>query len=325
MGGNALHIETVRLGKEAYEELKTDVLHRLETYVNDVMVPMSYHNKPDFGDLDVIMNYDGNMRELIIQLFNPTEIYKNDKVYSFDYKDFQVDFIQIPKGEMDIAYHYYSYNDMGNLLGRLSKVFGLKFGSDGLKYVHYNEDKSKKLGEVYLTKDFKRILNLLRLSHDRYLEGFDELEDIYEFIVSSPFFCEQYFRLDFGTATSRNSDSRRKVFNGFSNYVLENSVQSAVYYNSKRDRLKMVASLFPDAELYQKIEQFDIQEAKRKEVVAKFSGHVVMDWYPQLNGKALGIAIKKFYASFQSTEQMQDWVLQNSDKNIRKRFDSLFN
>ena len=115
---------------------------------------------------------------------------------------------------------FFSASDLGNLMGRIChRVFGLKYGFTGLRYVVRAEDGVTKRGEIHLSRDPRRIFAFLGFDFDRYLEGFKELEDIFEFVVDSKFFSPNMFVREHLTGKNKKRSVKRSTFSRFLDYV----------------------------------------------------------------------------------------------------------
>jgi len=65
------------------------------------------------------------------------------KTVSFNYDDFQINFMRVKPEDFNSSFHYYNYNDLGNLIGQLARFKFLKYGDYGLKYNHYVDGQLK--------------------------------------------------------------------------------------------------------------------------------------------------------------------------------------
>ena len=159
MGGNALkNTNTRRYNSDEYFKLFQVIGAQICDHVVQFGLIKSYRNKDTFGDMDILYVHNGtiNMRDVVTSLFNPNEIVVNGDVMSFNVEELQVDLIKVNLEEYDFAMKYFSYNDLGNLIGRVAHKLGLKFGRKGLLYVYRKNDKI--LGEVTITNDLIKLL-----------------------------------------------------------------------------------------------------------------------------------------------------------------------
>lgn len=146
MGGNALKtVTTRRVDAAEYHKIKDEVVGMLRGMFpgHGIEAIPAYRKKADFGDLDVLVEYFPNpdspeadirhrFRGELRKHFKAEEIVSNGPVYSFAWRDFQVDLILAPTDEFEMSLNYFAWNDLGNLIGRVAHKMGLKYGHDGL-------------------------------------------------------------------------------------------------------------------------------------------------------------------------------------------------
>ena len=127
MGGRALkNVVTRRCDREEFDVISLELINILKLRFNKVGVPMFYKNKPDFGDIDIVVSEDSsneNMRDYINEMFKPNEIFHNGNCWSFDYKLIQIDVIITPNEHYDTTRFYMGGNDLGNFMGRIAQGF----------------------------------------------------------------------------------------------------------------------------------------------------------------------------------------------------------
>jgi hypothetical protein len=131
MGGNALKtVKTERKNIEEYNHIKTLIISQLNKYINSQVV-FEPPEKYSFGDLDILYIDDGKIaiEHLIKELFDPKEIVNNGLVTSFDYDNFQIDLIKsVSIADFNSKMFYYSYGDVGPLIGKITNFYNIKFG-----------------------------------------------------------------------------------------------------------------------------------------------------------------------------------------------------
>lgn len=228
MGGNALKpFEVRRVSKDEYFDLTKEVISMLKDVFPNIVffVPDAYRSKPDFGDIDVLAHsLPDNFDEMVLA-GHPAKAYsRNTNIFSFEYKDVQVDLINIPKDSAHFAYRYFSYNDLGGLIHVIAKQLGFYIGQKGLYYKLYlDAAQNQYVGDVVLTTDFDEALSFLGLDPGRYAQGFDTLEDIFEFVESSTFYKAEYFQFENRNAHDRFRDQKRKTYMGFLERIAKNA------------------------------------------------------------------------------------------------------
>ena len=227
MGGNALKkVETHRLPAKEYFELVSEFESKFHaTFGFLPVVIRAYRNKESFGDADFLIDSSKlppNWTDVLIREFHltPNDYVKNTNVVSMNYKNFQVDLIVTASEHMDASFFYFSYNDFGNLIGRIGHKLGIKIGHKGISIVIRHKDRSDHiLREIFLTTDASIALDILGLDRARYAAGFDDLTDMFEYVASSAYFDPEIYALEHRSAVSRIRDRKRATYSAFLKWV----------------------------------------------------------------------------------------------------------
>lgn len=333
MGGNALkEVKTQRLNKEDFERCEKSVLMFLKERFPDALVDAipSYAEKKDFGDLDVMiseegLNAGGGIKKLIEgarEKFFSRQERANGHVLSFEYRDsekdergFQVDIIQMPEVTFDFAKNYFSFNDLGNLVGRTAHKMGLKFGHNGLWYVMRNGD--HKIADVLLTRDFDKSLTFLGFEPKRFREGFQNLKEVYEYVGNSKYFNGDIYLLENQSYKSRVRDKKRPTYQMFLNWIRETDKPSSFTYPDNKDEwLPLMFKEFPnfkkeyDKALERSSQIIDFKEKFNAKIISKWTGRT---------GEALGHLMSNVKGNFENDLKMLDF-LKNKDTEEIKDF-----
>lgn len=336
MGGNALrNAETRRYEKQEYMDLCKEVSAKLDSLFPFIRhdVIKSYKNKESFGDMDIIIevsNLPDTYVKLILDEFHSKDHVKNGNVLSFEYKNFQIDLIGTKPSEYETSYNYFAYNDLGNLCGRLAHSIGLKLGHDGLSYNWRIE--TYQYTNVILSKSWKTILHALDLSYEKYEKGFDDLEDIFKFVMSSKFYNKEIFLLQNRNNVSRTRDRKRKTYNQFLEYINpENIDYPETLLHNKKDKSIYLPYLFDVIpgfkHAYDQISKDYEEEIFFKRV---YNGDLVREW-TGLTDKELGWFMrwmKEKYADGYlkqkvlslNPEVLKPWVQYNLDFYLEEKF-----
>lgn len=318
MGGNLFKLG--RISQEKYLKIETEIREYLAQKLgNAYQIPRYYAHKPDFGDLDIIINLDaleGNWektRQEIVQDLNIQQSKSTGRVFSTVYQNFQVDYFTTASKFFISTYNYLSFNDLGNLIGKICRRFNLKYGEKGLAYV-YRRELSNYKKDLLLTTDFKEITDFLKLDYDQWLIGFNDLEEIYQWVIDSPYFSVEPYLQRSTTLNYRLKN--RPTIQKFIQYIENNKITKSYHYLKNREEyIPLLKQSFPDSNLLQRIQQEKKEEELVKQVIAKFNGKLVMQLVPELSGKKLGEFIVSFKQQF---EDFQEYVLQNNTEEIKK-------
>lgn len=321
MGGNALkNIETRRYQKYEYFELFKEIhllynnslIHNAFAFV---LLP-SYENKETFGDMDILINTEYIKKDLkrIKEIFKPNEVYNNGNVISFDYKQLQIDFIFMRDEYFNSSLNYYSYNDLGNLMGRVANNLGTKYGHAGLIKKLYSEDRTKILDEVHISNDTEKIFDFLGFDYSKYKEGFIELEDIFNYVISSQFFSKELFAYENLDHQNRTRNRKRKTYQSFLDYIENNEIKNNFSYEGNRSfALSRIDFYFPEVMIYKRIELAKEREKIKERIKEKFNGSIVSN-LTKLEGSELGKFIQLFKAS---KESFDEYILNTNFENIK--------
>ena len=297
-GGLALkNTHTRRYERAEFDVISVELIDILKKDFKRVAMPLFYKNKKSFGDADLIVSmegYNGNVRDYITTTFKPNEIFHNGNCYSFDYKELQVDVITLAPEDFDSNEMYLSYNDLGNFIGRIAQGFGLKYGQEGLWYEHYY--KGMNIGRIPISKDYRDIYKFLGLSYERWEAGFDELEDIFEYIATCKFFNWEMFQLAKLNKINRERNLKRKSYMSFLDWMDKNVADANHLYQfdlAQEEYNKMIGEAFPDADLELEIRRLEYEYCKSLYIKAKFNGGEVMRKYG-FKDKELGDVLNGF-------------------------------
>jgi hypothetical protein len=321
MGGNALKsIQTVRIDRPTFDDLSNRIKLILAPHFSQVEIPTFYRNKESFGDIDFVVStegFKGDFRELIVSLFNPTEIYHNGNCWSFDFENVQIDFITTSKQGFTPMLTYMCGSDAGNLIGKIAHSFGLKYGQKGLSLDYYFKEMN--IGEITISTNHHKIFEFLGLSFDKFKEGFDDLEDIFKFVSSSPYFTWENVQHENNNRVNRERDKKRKTYASFLEWIDKNVRDDNHRFISEKDKTKYfkdIENFFPESDLKLKRLELEYGYIKSQLVRTKFSGEDVMQ-LTGLTGKELGECMSKFKSYVGAIPLLYDtFILENTKQYI---------
>lgn len=346
MGGKALRkygIETERKSSEEFFELAAKISAQLSFglgITNTVPIEFKYspniiatsvrcyRTKQDHGDLDVLLKIDHefhnkniNLKDYIEEHFKPQVIHNNGGVLSFDYDNFQIDFIPIRESNWEIAQVYFSYDPLGNAMGKTFHKLNLSYGWDGLKYKYRNFN-GRNSNDIIISKDPRKIFEFGGYDYDRYLEGFDTVEDIFDFIIDGDFFDAEIFKMGNLNHIDRKRNRKRGSYHKFLEYVEKNAPNKTFVFKKKSEYLPLVDEIFPESNLMDRVEKLDEKDKINRKVNEKFNGHLIMRLIPSLSGKSLGNFMNEFKNDL--GENYKQIILEMSPEDIEKRIKKFY-
>lgn len=315
MGGKALNkygVHTERKDTSEFLKIGSSIQETIQAYYLqqygvslETCVVTCYRTKPNHGDLDLLIKITPeiagkniDLRQVIQLMFLPKAIHNNGGVFSFDYLNFQVDFIPIKEDKWEVAQTYYSYDPLGNVMGKTFHKFGLSYGWDGLHYKFRNFD-GRLSQNILMSTDPRKIFEFGGYDYDRYLKGFDTLEEIFEFCLNTPYFDSEILQMDNLKSIDKKRNRKRGSYHLFLKHLEDNNIKKTYGFNKEKSTyVSMIDNFFPEAGLRKKLEELEEQDRKNFYIAQKFNGDVVMEWMPELKGKELGMAMGKFKAYF---------------------------
>ena len=194
----------------------------------------------------------------------------------------------------------------------MAKQLGFKHGHEGLYYVQRDGDATLK--EHLLSTNYLDILNILGLDKLKFMKGFDTYQDLFDFVMSSPYYNPEIFKLENLNNINRVRDRKRKTYNMFLQYSREREhLYPSVPKLTKEERTEFVFNLYPkirkEAEILQS--EYDL----KKLIASKTNGNFLMELIPELKGKELGQFI--FYLKNNSIQLYSATVLTLSGEEIK--------
>ena len=303
MGGNLFKLG--RRPKREYLEIEAEVCAVLDPLLGaGYRIPRYYATKPDFGDLDVVVSrgaidalggWDVFCQAIATQL-GVTQTKSVGHVYSTVYREFQVDYFVRDPAVFEATSHYLSFNDVGNLLGKIYRRLGLKYGEDGLSYVFRRASRESYKRELLVSRDWPRILALIGLDVDEWEAGFATLEQAFAWVAASPYFSTAPY--DTLSASTERRAKQRTTIRRFLDWLEREGLDQRYAYRDEADAyVPMIAAAFPEAELERALELERQREADAIVVRAKFGGALVREWIG-LDGKQLGAFLRRFSRAY---------------------------
>lgn len=342
MGGNALApFGARRVSREVAEREYRKISELLDslpapggTYRHELI--RAYRQKNDFGDLDILVD------AALFEQVPPEEfVALAERVYGREIPCFlnwpvtsigvpleegilQVDLVAFPAADFDFAANYYAWNDLGNLMGCVAQMMGVRLKAFGLIL---NDLKcSGAFESLLVTKDFDKAIELLGFDSKRWREGFDTIEDIYRFVASGKRFHPDVYKLENRNHEARMRDRKRPVYREFLKWITKHEDELPRYeWNEERtDYWEEVFEAFPEAKAALEQAWKDLEARRQRKT--RLSGHTLSE-VTGITGEDLGRFSKHFYAENsgikERLEEMTDEDIRKAIEKSRKTFDRL--
>ena len=303
----------------------------------------SYHDKQDFGDIDFLSTIDRQIFEKLVEKTENINIVAKAEQFSYaiEFKlasdelvFVQVDYIKSNLEDFDFSKNFFAFNDLGNLIGRIAAQAGFSFGFDGLKRKIYVDNRGDIINDLYsneisvtslvenarlfknelnrailktsiiVTKDFDNALKFLGFDVERFKQGFNNMNEVFEFVVSSTFFNKDAFLFENRNHKARARDKKR------SNYLA-----ALEYFKNKKDRKKQLSLSHMEKEFPNfKTEYRDLEKQIKSDLIDKmiFSNDNIM---VSLNYQGTLKNVNPFKEHLGSQEKQFVFYCENKSKN----------
>lgn len=325
MGGNAFE-NLRRLPADAYRRLEAELLARLQT-IYPKLAPVPYYAaKPDFGDMDVVVQKPRLERqafEAFLKSIGSERASYNGDNLSFVYQDFQIDLIFVAPEHFETAVFYYAYNDLNNLVGRIAHKLGLKFGWDGLIW-QIRTESGHRAEEILLSRSPAEIYSFLGYDYTRWLQGFSTLEEIFAFVASSPYFKADIYDHENLNHINRTRNRKRKTYSAFLEWLSNQADLPAYAFDADKSiYLLRIHNAFPEADFFGQLAAYAARQKAYDQRSAKFNGRLVQAWTGS-EGKELGKWMQAFKQTQTSSEAFEAWLDGQSAEQIANAFQTFF-
>lgn len=319
----------LHITNEIKELCKLDNLHIFST--------REFKNKMDHGDIDVLYTDTSiDIRQRLVRLFNPLVIKRNGTITTFSYKYsdteyFQVDFNHVVN--LELSQFFFSYGDIGMTIGMIAYHNKLKYGDTGL-CLKINGEQINQLSKSTLfnmqeeyTFELSQkpilIANFFGLSYDRWLLGFENMTEAYEWLSRSIFYNPRHFVPNEGKL-KRHDKPKRKFMSGFEEYsriVLESYVDE----HKCHDIVNQSLNFFNKFDEVMSIIQLNVEQRQlNNNRASKFTGKNFVDM--GLLGKDVGVAINKFqnYVTERFQLEFNTWLDNSNKEHVTETFEHFF-
>lgn len=305
MGGNAFE-QAQRIPAAIYDNAVEVLVSWAHKNKIDLRIPFSYGGKETHGDIDILFNKkDVDRLQEFIDYLSPVATIKHQQGFNLlidvaGALKIQVDITLAPEDEIDFSFWYFSFNDLGNLIGRIAHRQGLKFGHDGLWYIY--RDGSQVLDKILLTDDIYEALEYLGFESDQFLSaGFLSKEDMFAWVERSRYFDPMAFPLEHRNHRARVRDSKRKIYNEFLRWLAER--YDLTHYEPADKVAYLQAHKAYWSHLAPRMEQADERLRRKKLYKAAVGGDIVME-LTGLQGKKLGEFMRVVKERFPETSSV---------------------
>ncbi len=313
MGGHLLHIWNLpekRVRRADFDRIMADVLLRMRNCLSARRIePLKFFtDKESFGDLDIAMEvYPDdyiNFLDFFGDMFGKRP-HKNGNCISFPVEGFQVDILLFSPEVFDIAQIYYAY-ESGNFMGRIADKMGLSYGHRGLYLqVPLNffrwDLPDHEYREVLVSRDPKWIFTILGFNLERFERGFNNFQEMAEWVAQSKYFAPELFSFDNLNSINRTRNRKRPVYAQFVSWCDTQPANRALLAKDQMRANLIVCFPQVGRDIMDLRASIILDDERRK----KFNGNIIKD-LRGIENKELGAFIVAFKAEHENFNKYLD-------------------
>ncbi len=277
-----------------YARLSAQLLGQIRASqpVRAAVVP-AYRNKDSFGDIDVVV--DDGFDFAAFQTAHPQyRAVRNGRVLSLLIDgQYQADLIRAEPECFAVTLDYLSYNDLGNLIGRIAHRLGYKYGLHGLSILLREGD--HQFGEVLVSRDPDRIRDFLGLPPR---PDFEDLTQIFAYVAQARHFHSGIYPFAALNNKNRVRDRKRQTYHAFLQWLHTRPASTGEPVQWSPEQALDAATAYFGPHVQAQYQQLRAQQALQQARRSQFNGDLVGQW-TGLSGQALGALIRAYRQSGQ--------------------------
>ncbi|KAF2496559.1 hypothetical protein BU16DRAFT_483647 [Lophium mytilinum] len=215
-----------RMSPAVYQTLKSKITPILSQFFSKVATPPEAPGKTSHGDIDFLVEGPLNSSFTpndIAEALNATRHVRNGatRSYAVPHPEVPDAFVQVdthvcPDGRLAWECFHQAYADLWQIIGVAHRSLGLTATDKGL-HVRIEEIEAKdwKASMLFLTDDPVRVLQFYGLDVERYQKGFEEMDELYEWVVGGRFFSREVLEKREEKANDRRRLKERSMYRMF--------------------------------------------------------------------------------------------------------------
>jgi len=300
MGGELFKsVGAKRLSLDEYKEVSNKII---DSGVLDIFekfhLVRSYESKESHGDIDFIVTKPkiNDWKKYIAEQLNCEHSKFLSEESHYLVGNAQIDLRIVPFENFDSSVFFSNYDCLGNAVGRMSRYLGLRFGYKGLVFPAYTENQQNRLEDIIVSSEPKDILEFLGLNLNDYSKGFNNKEDIFEYVTCSKYYSIECFNPINWDHATRTRNKKRKTFCEFIQYIEKYHNYSKFNFLPRERRaeyIELINIAFPKVDLVKKVNIVRENYKVNREILSRFNGSDIME-ISGLKGVELGSLIKEY-------------------------------
>ena len=263
------------------ESLKKNLVDTLKAWCSKVDVSPFLKDAEDVYVVGILKKKD-SIADLCTFLceqdYKDVNIHREAVSFTQENKHITVLFETAETFESTLFYH--SYSGLNYLVSKVFQLFGIIFNEQGLIYTLKSEY-NMEYRDVILTRFPKQIYSFLNYDFSRWEKGFDTKEDLFSFVVSTPYFNSFFF------------DDYISLEKELLTWVKKNPKTNYPLKEDKSLYLYKIHNHFIRVNLFGEMMRYALEIDKKEQRFKKFNAELIKQW-TELDNKELGKIIRDF-------------------------------
>jgi hypothetical protein len=213
-------------------------------------IPFDYRNKNKFDNIKILVRDDLDLKVLENEL--GSSIIEESGVFTkMLYENESIIFIKSPELYWVNNFYYYSGEIISEAINKLASKFNLIYTPTGLYY------QIKDL-KILVTNKVFEIFGFFGVNTEKLLEGFNDLIDIYDFIIKSDYFNCELFNMSDISSDNYFKDEKIPIYEDFVDTLTLFKGRKNVNFEFEEPEkyFQLIIDYFPDAFLYEKASEY---------------------------------------------------------------------
>ena len=202
-------------------------------------------------------------------------------------------------------------------MGRISRLWDLKYGIDGLEMPIRDSETNHVVKTLEISKNPKKIFEFFGYSFERWEKGFENSEELREFLFSSPRIHKGFLSTDSENTKHRKRDNgTRKLFSSWVKWFRENvdkfpDKADLPIPQTREEKVKYIEKYFPESRLSEQVEEVLQEIRETKEAREKFSGDHIGAMFPDLSKEDFQALMIIWSDRWESKAERRKYILDN--------------
>ena len=303
-GGKLFGSRAVRVTTDEMNQVFRELSSILMPDITRMELSRALKTKLDHGDIDIVVLNDKKhdlSKLLKTKLGDAINDYsKNGNIYSILYasksigKTVHVDILNTASQEQfDPQWEYLSYNDFSGIIGVFARRIKFNYGTGGFFKIY--EDKRGQYHYIHITNDLRKGLRILGYKNIERYDKIETLDDIVQFITSSPLFDSEYY-----VGKDMNYSDRKRVRAGrpSADYIRKKIIELNVR-RKMTDEDHFFKSEFPNeySKYLSEVEKIENTVISK----SKYNGEWLMKNFPEVKpGPLVGKVLKFWFDTYKN-------------------------